>query len=74
MLCAGSSEVTNFVVQAQSTNDTTLVISWEPPVSPNGNITSYSINIFNLKDGSAVRQESIPVEIGNFSRTDLGMF
>ena len=51
-----SSEVTE--LQAESTDDATLVISWEPPATPNGNITSYSVSIINLKDGSAVRQES----------------
>ena len=71
MLCPGSSEVTNFV-QVQSTDDTTLVISWEPPATPNGNITSYSVSIINLKDGSAVRQGSILLEINNLTETNLG--
>ena len=68
MLCPGSSEVTNFV-QAQSTDDTTLVISWEPPVSPNGNITSYSVNITNLRDGSTVRHD---IEAAIITLTSLG--
>ena len=51
-----SSAITN--LQAESTDDTTLVISWEPPATPNGNILSYSVSIINLKDGSAVRQEN----------------
>ena len=70
MLCPGSSEVTNF--QVQSTNDTTLVISWEPPATPNGNITSYSVSIINLKDGSAVRQGNALLEINNLTETNLG--
>ena len=65
-----ASEVTN--LQAESANDTTLAISWEPPATPNGNITSYSVSIINLKDGSGVRQENIPVEINNLTETDLG--
>ena len=60
-------------ILVESTDNDTLHISWEPPVTPNGTITSYSISFINLKDGSAV-QESIHVEIHNFSRTDLGMF
>ena len=65
-----SSEVTE--LQAESTDDSTLVISWEPPATPNGNILSYSVSIINLKDGSAVRLENIPVEIDNLTETNLG--
>ena len=68
MLCPGSSEVTNFV-QVQSTDDTTLVISWEPPVTPNGNITSYSVNITNLRDRNTVRRN---IETVNITQTSLG--
>ena len=53
---AVSSEVIN--LQTVSTNDDTLVISWEPPATPNGNILSYSVSIINLKDGTTVRQEN----------------
>ena len=68
MLCPGSSEVTNFF-QVQSTDDTTLVISWEPPATPNGNITSYSVNITNLRDGSTVEHD---IETVNITQTNLG--
>ena len=51
-----SSEVTN--LQAESTDDTTLIISWEPPATPNGNILSYSVSVTNFKDGSVVRKEN----------------
>ena len=51
---AVSSAVTHLLVE--STDDTTLVISWEPPATPNGNNLSYSVSIVNLKDGSTVRQ------------------
>ena len=50
------SAVTNLLVEF--TDDTTLVISWGPPATPNGNILSYSVSIINLKDGNAVRQEN----------------
>ena len=56
MHCTVSSEVTN--LQAVSTNDDTLVISWEPPATPNGRILRYSVSIINLKDGTTVRQEN----------------
>ena len=52
-----SSEVTG--LQANTTSDTTLVISWEPPANPKGIILNYSISIVNLKDGSTVREENI---------------
>ena len=41
-----------------STGDTTLLISWGEPVSPNGNILSYSITITDLRDDSTVRSEN----------------
>ena len=65
-----ASEVMN--LQVASTNNTTLVISWEPPATPNGNILSYSVSIVNLKDGSAVRQENVLLEINNLTETNLG--
>ena len=65
-----ASEVMN--LQVESANNTTLVISWEPPATPNGNILSYSVSIINLKDGSAVRQENVSVETDNLTETNLG--
>jgi hypothetical protein len=43
-------------LQARSPNDTTLLISWEPPATTNGAILNYSIGIY-LINGSIVRQE-----------------
>jgi hypothetical protein len=45
-------------LRVTSTNDTVLLISWGPPVSPNGVILSYSVNIIDLGDGASVRQEN----------------
>ena len=53
---AVSSEVTNLL--AESPDDTTLAISWEPPSTPNGKIHSYSVSIINLKHDSAEREEN----------------
>ena len=64
-----SSAITNL---DSVSNDDTLVISWGAPVTPNGAITSYSISIINLKDGSAVRQEIIPIETLSVRQTGLG--
>ena len=52
-----SSAVTD--LQINSMNGTDLIISWEPPASPNGVILSYSLSITDLRDGSRVRQENI---------------
>ena len=66
-----SSEVSD--LQLDSLNDTTLLISWGEPASPNGNILSYSINITNLKDGSTVRSENRePTDNPSFTENDLG--
>ena len=66
-----SSAVANLVADSMG-NDDTLVISWGPPVTPNGAITSYSISIINLKDGSAVRQENVSIETLSVTETGLG--
>ena len=63
-----SSEVAN--LEAQSTNDTTVDISWESPTDPNGRILNYSVTIINLSDGSTVREEYISGT--SFTETDLG--
>ena len=39
-------------------SDTTLLISWGEPASPNGNILSYSITITDLRDDNIVRSEN----------------
>jgi hypothetical protein len=46
-----------FNLQASSPNYTTLVISWERPTNPNGDIIGYFIGIIDLGDGSTVRWE-----------------
>ena len=54
-------------------SDTTLLISWGEPVSPNGNILSYSITITDLRDDSTVRSENRGTEEStSFMLTNLG--
>ena len=48
-----SGPVTN--LQTNSPDNSTLVISWRPPTTPNGNIISYTVRIENLKDGTTLR-------------------
>ena len=42
-------------LQTNSLNNSTLVISWRPPTTPNGNIISYTVRIENLRDGTTLR-------------------
>ena len=42
-------------LQTVSPDNSTLVISWRPPTTPNGNIISYTVRIDNLKDGTTLR-------------------
>ena len=42
-------------LQINSPDDFTLVISWRPPTTPNGNIISYTVQIENLRDGTTLR-------------------
>ena len=60
-------------LELNSTSDTTLLISWGEPVSPNGNILSYSITITDLRDDSTVRSENRGAEeTTSFMETNLG--
>ena len=59
-------------MQAHSINDSTLVVSWEHPVNPNGEILNYTISIINLRDGSTVRQQMIS-QLG-FTLRNLGTY
>ena len=42
-------------LQTNSPDNSTLVISWRPPTTPNGNIISYTVRIDNVKDGTTLR-------------------
>ena len=42
-------------LQTNSPDNSTLVISWRPPSTPNGNILSYTVRIENLRDGTTLR-------------------
>ena len=42
-------------LQTNSPDNSTLVISWRPPTTPNGNIISYTVRIDNLRDGTTLR-------------------
>ena len=61
-------------LELNSINDTTLLISWGEPVSPNGNILSYSITITDLRDDSNIRRENRGAEEStSFTETNLGI-
>ena len=54
-------------LEVNSVSDTTLLISWGEPVSPNGNILSYSITITDLRGHSTVRinnTEYVEINLG----------
>ena len=42
-------------LKTYSPDNSTLVISWRPPSTPNGNIISYTVRIENLRDGTTLR-------------------
>ena len=42
-------------LQMKSLDNSTLVISWRPPTTPNGNIISYTVRIENLRDRTTLR-------------------
>ena len=42
-------------LQTNSPDNFTLVISWRPPTTPNGNILSYTVTVENLRDGTTLK-------------------
>ena len=42
-------------LQTNSPDNSTLVVSWRPPTTPNGNIISYTVTIENLRDETTMR-------------------
>ena len=42
-------------LKTKSPDNSTLVISWRPPTTPNGNLISYTVRIENLRDETTLR-------------------
>ena len=42
-------------LQTNSPDNSTFVISWRPPTTPNGDTISYTVRIDNLRDGTTLR-------------------
>ena len=61
-------------LELNATSNTTLLISWGEPVSPNGDILSYSINVTDLRNvDNSVRSENRGAEEStSFMVTGLG--
>ena len=59
-------------LQASSPNNSTLVITWRSPSSPNGDILSYSIVITNLVSGAIVRLMSVVGNENRYTASGLG--
>ena len=56
-------------LQTNSPDDFTLVISWRPPTTPNGNIFSYTVRIENLRDGTTLNHNAAMTSL---TENDLG--
>ena len=56
-------------LQTNSPDDFTLVISWRPPTTPNGNIFSYTVRIENLRDGITLNHNAAMTSL---TENDLG--
>ena len=62
-------------LQTDSPDDFTLVISWRPPTTPNGNIISYTVRIDNLRDGTTLRDIMYHnAAMTNLTENDLGTY
>ena len=61
------------LIEVFSVDNTSLNVTWSPPVSPNGVILSYSILIVNINNNRNVRQESeISTSTLSFTESALG--
>ena len=56
LIVAESGAVINMIVEPF--NDSTLEISWCPPLSPNGNITSYYIKVISLQSETSITESN----------------
>ena len=57
-------------LQTNSPDNSTFVISWRPPTTPNGNIISYTVRIENLRDGTTLMNHNAVTT--NLTEYDLG--
>ena len=62
-------------LQTNSPDNSTLVISWRSPTTPNGNIISYIVRIDNLRDGTTLRYiMDHNVAMTSLTENDLGTY
>ena len=46
-------------MEIEAPNNTTLTLSWQPPVSPNGEILYYIVEVSLLSNGEMIEEENI---------------
>ena len=64
------------LLRAVGQNEDTLIVTWGPPLQPNGTITQYTVSVF-LYDGSGpIHSQTVTVrdELRGVFSTDLGEF
>lgn len=52
--------------------NSTAIITWEAPQTPNGLILTYNITVVSVTDGSVVLQKHVPNNVLMIVATDLG--
>ena len=67
-----SSEVRN--LQANSSDNSSLFISWDSPAASNGVILSYSILIIDVSDGNTVLEENTTADTNMIFQSNLSMY
>ena len=57
-------------------NEDTLIVTWGPPLQPNGTITQYTVSVFPYDGSGPIRSQTVPVldELRRIFSTDLGEF
>ena len=60
-------------IEADSPENTTLILTWQPPSTPNGVIQSYSVVIIDLSNGIIKRNESVHGRESRFVVNVLGI-
>ena len=64
------------LLRAVGQNEDTLIVTWGPPLQPNGTITQYTVSVFPYDGSGPIRRQTITAqdELRRIFSTDLGEF
>ena len=64
------------LLTAVGQNEDTLIVTWGPPLQPNGTITQYTVSVFPYDGSGPIRRQTITAqdELRGVFNADLGEF